>query len=69
MVLYVRYKDGRSDYVHSLFLGTLIRDKEISMFYRPSERQWIDVESGRLRREGRSGYDGVERRTRTPFRD
>lgn len=64
MILYVRYKDEKSDYVNALFLDSLIRDKEISMFYRPSERQWIHVDSGRIRGEGSHHYDGVERRSR-----
>jgi hypothetical protein len=64
MILYVRYKDGKSDYVNALFLDLLIRDEEITMFYRPSERQWIDVNSGRIRQEGSHHSGGVERRNR-----
>jgi hypothetical protein len=62
MILYVRYKDGKTDYVNPLLLDTLIHNEEISMFFRPSERQWIDVDSGRIRRGTKHGYHGMERR-------
>jgi hypothetical protein len=65
VILYVRYRDGKCDYVNALFIEGLIRDQEISMFYRPSERQWIDVDSGRIRRGTRERYDGAERRSLT----
>jgi hypothetical protein len=65
MILYVRYKDERIGHVNALFLDSLIRDREITMFYRPSERQWIGVGSGLTRKESNRHYSGAERRTRS----
>jgi hypothetical protein len=62
MILYVRYKNGKSDYTNALLLDSLIRDEEITMFYRPSERQWIEIDSMRIRREDVCHYEGIERR-------
>jgi hypothetical protein len=62
MIVYVRYPDKKVDYVNSLTLGRLIREKAITAFFRPSEHQWIDAEDGRVRQETQTRYRGVERR-------
>lgn len=49
------------DYVSSGVLDTLIRQDEISHFYRPSEKRWVNVRFDLVR--GRGGwYQGPERR-------
>jgi hypothetical protein len=63
MVLRVRYPNLTYDYVSSQMIDSLIAQKQIAMFYRPSERQWIDVERDTIRREGAKRYDGIERRS------
>jgi hypothetical protein len=56
-----RTKDHNFDYVPSGMLDTLIWKDEISHFYRPSEKRWVDVKCDPIR--GRGGrYQGPERR-------
>jgi hypothetical protein len=62
MILYVRYPNMKVDYVNALFINRLIRDKAITMFFRPSEQRWVDIEHGPVRRDGPSRYSGAERR-------
>jgi hypothetical protein len=67
MILYVRYKNGRTDYVNAILIDSLIQDNKISMFYRPSEKQWVDVDTGRIRRREGSCYSGEDRRCTSPL--
>jgi hypothetical protein len=62
MVLRVRYPNRKYDYVSSAAIDRLITQKQIGMFYRPSEKRWIDIEHGPLRKDANTGYDGIERR-------
>ncbi len=62
MIVYVRYPDTKVDYVNSLVLDRLIRDRTITEFFRPSERQWVDIVHGRVRRGTPAAYEGAERR-------
>jgi hypothetical protein len=63
MFLRVRYPNLTYDYVSAQMIDNLIAQKQIIMFYRPSERQWVDVELDPIRK-GRTGrYDGIERRS------
>jgi hypothetical protein len=61
MLLRVQYQDKRYDYVNPSTLEELITSKQIQKFYRPSEKDWIDIEQGPLRGAG-SHYAGPERR-------
>ncbi len=49
------------DYVSSGVLDTLIMREEISHFYRPSEKRWINVKLDFIRGTG-GKYNGPERR-------
>jgi hypothetical protein len=51
------------DYVTSDLLDALITQDEITHFYRPSERRWINIKLDPLRERG-GGYQGPERRGR-----
>lgn len=56
-----RKKKYDFDYVPSGLLDFLIQDDEITHFYRPGEKKWIDVRMDVIR--GRGGrYEGPERR-------
>jgi len=59
----VVYRDNEYgfDYVTSDLLDTLITQDEITHFYRPSERRWVDVRLDPVRGSG-GGYQGPERR-------
>ena len=61
MLLHVQYNDSRYDYVDAATLEGLIASKQISKFFRPSQNEWVDIETGRLRGEG-SLHLGPERR-------
>jgi hypothetical protein len=62
MVIRIRYPNLTYDYVSSQMIDKLIAEKQTIMFYRPSERQWIDVERASIRREAARRYNGIERR-------
>ncbi len=49
------------DYVASNLLDSLIMQDEITHFYRPSERRWINIRLDSVRGSG-GGYQGPERR-------
>ena len=66
MVLRVKFEDNKYDYVSNEVLGELIRRKEIAMFYRPSEKRWIDIAVDPVRRESGVFYIGPERRFPPP---
>ncbi len=61
MLLHVQYQDSRYDYVDAAVLSELISAKKIKKFFRPSQADWIDIETGPIRGEG-SLYLGPERR-------
>lgn len=62
MVLRVKLEDERYDYVSSQAIEELIEQKQIVMFYRPSEKRWVDVSSDPIRRKTGVYYIGPERR-------
>ncbi len=69
MVLRIRYPDLTYDYVAAERIDHLIAERQIIMFYRPSEQQGIDIERDPIRQAGRRRYRGKERRapvSRTP---
>jgi hypothetical protein len=49
------------DYVTSDLLDSLITQDEITHFYRPSERRWVNIKLDPVRGSG-GGYQGPERR-------
>jgi len=59
-VIYKKERDG-FDYVSSERLDTLIMGEEISHFYRPAERRWINIKLDPLRGKG-GFYQGPDRR-------
>jgi len=62
---YIRvvYKTSKFDYVSSELLDGLIAMEKITLFYRPSEKKWIDVRFDPIRGKGGNGkYEGPERR-------
>ena len=63
---YIRviYRKGKYDfdYVSSKLLDTLIIRDEITHFYRPAERRWINIKLDPLRGKG-GFYRGPDRRT------
>ncbi len=59
-VLY-RANEYRFDYVASDPLDSLITQDEITHFYRPLERRWINIKLDPVRGSG-GGYEGPERR-------
>ncbi len=61
MMLYVKYRDMRYDFVNTQTLDRLLAQKSIRMFYRLSEKQWVDVDRDRIRGSG-GGYRGPNRR-------
>ncbi len=63
MVLRVKFDNEKYDYVGSESLADLIRNGQITMFYRPSEKRWVDIEIGPIRGETGVFYIGPERRT------
>jgi hypothetical protein len=62
MVIHVQYRDKKYDYVNSLFLEGLIREKTIRQFFRPSEKKWINIDLDPIRGTGGKPYSGTERR-------
>jgi hypothetical protein len=62
MVLHVQYRNKSYDYVSDMVIDKLIRQKWIAVFYRPSEKKWVDVEHDPLRGGSDVYYIGPERR-------
>jgi len=62
MVLHVRYRNMKYDYVSSRMLDYLIGQKRINMLFRPSEKRWVDIELDLVLKEVTGTYDGIERR-------
>ncbi len=59
----VAYKEGKSsfDYVPSKWLDPLIMGDDITHFYRPAEKRWINIKLDPVRGKG-GFYQGPERR-------
>ena len=55
-------KDVDFDYVPGNRLDALIARDEISHFFRPGEKRWINVRLDTIRRKGGDAYQGPERR-------
>jgi hypothetical protein len=53
--------DYAFDYVTSDLLDSLIKKDEITHFYRPSEKRWVNIRLDPVRGRG-GGYQGPERR-------
>jgi hypothetical protein len=66
MVLRVKFDDEKYDYVSSEMIDELIGRKQIAMFYRPSEKRWINIGVDPIRRQTGVFYIGPERRTPPP---
>jgi hypothetical protein len=49
MTLHIQYLDGKYDYVDSQALDRLINSNMVKLFYRPSEKKWVDVETDPVR--------------------
>jgi len=62
MVLRVRLEDDRYDYVSAQAIDDLIERKRIVMFFRPSEKKWVDVSADPIRKKRGIFYIGPERR-------
>ncbi len=56
-----RIKKNHFDYVSGDLLDTLIKKDEITHFYRPSEKKWVDVKTDLIRATG-GQYQGPRRR-------
>ncbi len=59
----VTYKNEKYDfdYVHTHQIAHLIAQDEITHFFRPSEKRWVNVRFDKIRGSGGS-YQGSERR-------
>jgi len=67
MILHVQYKDLHYDFVNTRTLDKLIADEKLRLFFRPSEKRWVDVLSDPIRVIG-GEYVGPERRERRKAR-
>lgn len=67
MILHVQYRDLHYDYVTARTLDTLIADKQLRLFFRPSEKRWVNVLSDPVRGIG-GEYAGPDRRERRKAR-
>lgn len=61
MILYEHYQDFNYDYVGMHTLDSLIVDKSIQRFYRPSEERWVNVFRDSIRGIG-GDYSEPDRR-------
>ncbi len=59
--LRVQYTNKRHDIVSATMLDQLISLEKITKFYRPSEKRWVTLEVGPIRK-GLHPYTGLERR-------
>jgi hypothetical protein len=62
LILHVQYRNQKYDYVDRQKLDDLITQKGIKLFYRPSEKKWVDVDMDPVRGTGVGPYTGIERR-------
>ncbi len=67
MILHVQYRDLRYDYVTTRTLDRLLADKQLRLFFRPSEKRWVNVLSDPVRGIG-GEYVGPDRRERRKAR-
>jgi hypothetical protein len=58
----VKYQDDTHAFVDDYALEDLIRSGLIKMFYRPSEKRWVTIETDAVRSGRKSSYGGCERR-------
>ena len=65
MIIKVKYKNNRFDFVKGEILDLLIEEGKIKQFYRYSEEKWITVGRDPMR-AGRKSFLGNERRSQ-PF--
>lgn len=63
MILRVQYPNQKHDYLSSRMIDNFIAQKQIMMFYRPSQKRWIDIERDTIRRASNVFYIGPERRS------
>lgn len=49
MTLHIQYSDGKYDYVDSQTLDRLIDANQVKLFYRPSEKKWVNVDTDPIR--------------------
>ena len=61
MLLHVQYKDFSYDHVDAITLDRLLADRNIRLFYRPSEERWVYVYRDAVRGIG-GDYSGPNRR-------
>ncbi len=65
----IAYRNKNFDYVSTKELPRLLARREITHFYRPSEKRWVNVRCDDIRGSGGS-YEGTDRRTEdSPERD
>jgi len=57
----VEYPDGRHAFIDDYLLEGLIRSKQITQFFRPSEKRWITIGIEPVRTRA-GNYRGTERR-------
>jgi len=63
MILHVQYQDLNYDYVGPHVLDSLITEKNLQQFYRPSEERWVNIFRDPVRGIG-GNYSGPDRRQR-----
>jgi len=59
----VQYQDGTHAFVDDYLLDSLIRSRQISDFYRPSEMRWIHIGVDPIRKEKGHPPGGERRRS------
>ena len=57
----VKYQNGTHAFVDDYLLKSMIHTKQITHFYRPSERRWVAIQVDPVRK-GAGPYPGSERR-------
>lgn len=67
MILHVQYKDLRYDYVTARILDELLAHRQLRLFFRPSEKRWVNVLTDPVRGAG-GEYAGPDRRERRKAR-
>jgi hypothetical protein len=61
MILHVQYRTLDYDYVDTRTLNRLLEDDGLRLFYRPSEKRWVNVFNEPVRGMG-GDYSGPNRR-------